>query len=118
MRDKEAKMEAQIEEFVAAAQDLHESGTEWFRMPDVSKQMARNDEALMRRRKIAGKILGVVGIKLSEPEKESGGLYPVATRLEGQGVLKSTWEAAGLEAPGHPTRRLYRLVEEPVAQAV
>lgn len=111
MRDPEATIQAQTVEFVQAAEAIHETGEEWFYALDACVQIARNDEARMRRHRIASKVVGLIGVTLSDPTKYAGSIYPAIARLERQGVVESTWEPAVLEAPGYPRRRLYRLAQ-------
>ena len=116
--------EERTQEFIRAAQDLHAAGEPRFYLLDVSKQIARNDEAYMRRREITRKVLRVVGVTLNpEPMKwfvngAPGTLYPIAARLERVDKLESIWEdlPASID-PDRVRRRLYRLVEEPETQA-
>lgn len=112
MRSREAKFQAQVEEFIAAAQDLHASGEAGFYVREVGAQIARNDEIFMRRHDFAKKVLGFASVNIGEPNKSMGTLYPVTARLEHEGKLESYWEDEDSEKP---RRRVYRLVEEPGA---
>ncbi len=42
----------------------------------------------------------------------SGTLYPMLSRLQGQGLVSSAWEPAGTDASGRPARRYYWLTDE------
>lgn len=45
-----------------------------------------------------------------EADIKSGTLYPLLMRLEGQGYLAASWQAAA--TPGRPPRHVYRLTAE------
>lgn len=48
---------------------------------------------------------------------QSGTLYPVLIRLEGHGLVRSSWEDIDPVAAGRPRRRLYRLTGEGIQLA-
>jgi DNA-binding PadR family transcriptional regulator len=47
----------------------------------------------------------------------SGTLYPMLTRLQGQGLVSSAWEPPGGDGGGRPARRYYWLTDEGIETA-
>ena len=45
----------------------------------------------------------------------SGTLYPMLSRLQGQGLVSSAWEPVGIDASGRPARRYYWLTDDGIA---